>query len=167
MSECECFPVENPWTYYGIVEPGGAMDPNPDCPVHFPANEKGPTLRERYLRATLTTRSAVVKMYGKWWYGCDFNHRPGLVDEQFPTHAEALAAANQHALKHVMQDYRPCCWCSRCQDVEIQRELAAGRFPARFMIVCPDCGNKRCPRATFHEHTCTGSNDPGQEGSRY
>lgn len=36
--ECLCWPVENPWTYYGIVEPGGAMEPNPDCPEHFPAS---------------------------------------------------------------------------------------------------------------------------------
>ena len=35
------------------------------------------------------------------------------------------------------------------------------------MIVCPFCGNKRCPRATHHDQKCTGSNDPGQEGSRY
>lgn len=33
---CTCFPVKDPWTYYGVVEPGGAMEPNPDCPVHFP-----------------------------------------------------------------------------------------------------------------------------------
>jgi len=35
------------------------------------------------------------------------------------------------------------------------------------MIVCPDCGNKRCPKATDHKNECTGSNDPGQEGSEY
>lgn len=35
------------------------------------------------------------------------------------------------------------------------------------MIVCPTCGNKRCPHATNHRHTCTGSNEPGQPGSRY
>ncbi len=44
--KCICFPVENPWTYYGAVEPGGALEPNPDCPVYFPAvrdkrNEEG------------------------------------------------------------------------------------------------------------------------------
>lgn len=33
------------------------------------------------------------------------------------------------------------------------------------MIVCSVCGNKRCPRATDHDLPCTGSNDPGQEGS--
>lgn len=35
------------------------------------------------------------------------------------------------------------------------------------MIVCPKCGNKRCPKATAHWLDCTGSNDPGQSGSRY
>ena len=35
------------------------------------------------------------------------------------------------------------------------------------MIVCPTCGNKRCPHATDHGYPCTGSNDPGQPGSRY
>ena len=38
--DCECWPVENPWTYYGIVEPGGAMEFNPDCPEH---GMSGPT----------------------------------------------------------------------------------------------------------------------------
>jgi hypothetical protein len=34
-------------------------------------------------------------------------------------------------------------------------------------IVCPLCGNKRCPRATDHALPCTGSNEVGQKGSRY
>lgn len=35
------------------------------------------------------------------------------------------------------------------------------------MIVCAQCGNKRCPHATDHRHACTGSNDAGQAGSWY
>lgn len=35
------------------------------------------------------------------------------------------------------------------------------------MIVCPECGNKRCPHATDHRNACTGSNEPGQTGSAY
>lgn len=35
------------------------------------------------------------------------------------------------------------------------------------MIVCPECGNKRCPKATDHELPCTNSNEPGQAGSIY
>jgi hypothetical protein len=32
------------------------------------------------------------------------------------------------------------------------------------MILCPDCGNKRCPKAADHRNKCTGSNDVGQVG---
>lgn len=35
------------------------------------------------------------------------------------------------------------------------------------MILCPTCGNKRCPKANDHRHTCTHSNEPGQPGSAY
>lgn len=35
------------------------------------------------------------------------------------------------------------------------------------MILCPDCGNKRCPKASNHMHYCTGSNEPDQPGSIY
>lgn len=35
------------------------------------------------------------------------------------------------------------------------------------MILCPECGNKRCPKATHHELSCSNSNEPGQQGSIY
>lgn len=35
------------------------------------------------------------------------------------------------------------------------------------MILCPVCGNKRCPHASDHYLPCTGSNEPGQAGSVY
>ena len=35
------------------------------------------------------------------------------------------------------------------------------------MILCPQCGNKRCPKASDHRLDCTSSNDPGQPGSAY
>lgn len=35
------------------------------------------------------------------------------------------------------------------------------------MIVCSECGNKRCPKASDHRLDCTGSNEPGQAGSVY
>lgn len=33
-----------------------------------------------------------------------------------------------------------------------------------YMILCPDCGNKRCPKAENHIMKCTKSNDVGQIG---
>ncbi|HHG0528540.1 TPA: hypothetical protein ACPUFQ_002492 [Klebsiella pneumoniae] len=52
----------------------------------------------------------------------------------------------------------PDCWCRTCRPVVLN--------DMRF-VVCPDCGNKRCPRANDHKNACTGSNEPGQEGSAY
>jgi hypothetical protein len=52
------------------------------------------------------------------------------------------------------------CWC------HAWRREKAWRF-ARKMILCPDCGNKRCPKANNHGNVCTGSNAPGQPGSAY
>lgn len=57
------------------------------------------------------------------------------------------------------------CWCYHC-DIERRREGIIGLFDVR-MNLCPDCGNKRCPKATDHHYECTGSNEAGQEGSRY
>jgi Zn finger protein HypA/HybF involved in hydrogenase expression len=50
------------------------------------------------------------------------------------------------------------CWCHTC------RPNTLGNMR---MILCPNCGNKRCPRATNHTLECTNSNEPGQEGSVY
>ena len=52
----------------------------------------------------------------------------------------------------------PRCWCETCRP----NTLSDMRF-----IVCPDCGNKRCPKATHHDNACTNSNAPGQAGSSW
>lgn len=51
----------------------------------------------------------------------------------------------------------PDCWCEACKPLSVSMR----------MIVCPTCGNKRCPHATDHRNECTNSNDPGQPGSSY
>jgi hypothetical protein len=52
----------------------------------------------------------------------------------------------------------PDCWCRTCRPVTMN--------DMRF-VVCPECGNKRCPHANDHNNACTGSNEPGQAGSAY
>lgn len=52
----------------------------------------------------------------------------------------------------------PDCSCGTCRPVT----FTDSRF-----VVCPDCGNKRCPHANDHRNAYTGSNEPGQEGSAY
>lgn len=53
------------------------------------------------------------------------------------------------------------CWCNTCCKKE------TGYYHLFRMVLCPKCGNKRCPKATDHMLECTGSNEPGQEGSIY
>lgn len=62
------------------------------------------------------------------------------------------------------------CGCRRCLDESGAHELVMGlKFPitSMQMILCPVCGNKRCPHATDHRLECTDSNEPGQPGSYY
>jgi len=44
---------------------------------------------------------------------------------------------------------------------------ASGATHMTQMILCPECGNKRCPKASDHRLACTSSNDSGQPGSVY
>ena len=64
------------------------------------------------------------------------------------------------------------CQCCHCDS---RRRRIAGRLLGKHpillgasrMYLCSECGNKRCPKATYHKHRCTASNKPGQTGSRY
>lgn len=64
------------------------------------------------------------------------------------------------------------CWCVTCWEAENDKKSIITDYGiihpiGRPFIVCPDCGNKRCPKATHHDNACTGSNDVGQKGSIY
>lgn len=63
-------------------------------------------------------------------------------------------------------EFKENCGCYKCQDQLID---STTMLPAsmNYFIVCPECGNKRCPRANDHTLVCTNSNEPGQPGSRY
>jgi len=75
--------------------------------------------------------------------------------------AEIRAIAEwQRRCKEWVPPADKCDACWACIPSDLLREVP--RF-----IVCPTCGNKRCPRATDHRNECSGSNEAGQEGSRY
>ena len=61
------------------------------------------------------------------------------------------------------------CVCHRCiRENEIRvPEMAGLPLNTCVMILCPECGCKRCPHASDHRLECTGSNEPGQAGSVY
>lgn len=53
------------------------------------------------------------------------------------------------------------CGCGQC----VAEVISARPFPQNLMypfIICAQCGNKRCPKASWHGFKCTGSNAPGQ-----
>ena len=63
------------------------------------------------------------------------------------------------------------CECHKCIEDNNLTVTLFGVMPVALssvkMILCPKCGNKRCPKASNHRLECTGSNKPGQEGSVY
>lgn len=72
---------------------------------------------------------------------------------------ERLGAEFEESLTDLIDaEMEPTCWCLTCRPVT----MTDMRF-----VVCPKCGNKRCPHANDHRNACTGSNEPGQEGSAY
>ncbi|MDT0618443.1 hypothetical protein RM531_08135 [Salinisphaera sp. P385] len=80
----------------------------------------------------------------------------------------AAACANWHAAVTPAgnaNDGRQC-ECHHC--IEAKGLTGDGGLPlsACQMIVCSDCGNKRCPKAEDHRFACTGSNETGQIGQR-
>lgn len=84
-----------------------------------------------------------------------------------PTTDSAFDAASTAAVQDC-----PCRQCVRARDAQENGGVDAGlgfRIPTELtrMILCPTCGNKRCPHANDHRLACTGSNEPGQVGSAY
>lgn len=59
----------------------------------------------------------------------------------------------------------PECGCISCLDASgIKCPVMGIPIANTFMVVCPLCGNKRCPHASDHRYVCTGSNESGQVG---
>lgn len=58
------------------------------------------------------------------------------------------------------------CYCRRCINERGDTEMGIPLTSCR-MILCPVCGNKRCPHANDHRNDCTHSNEQGQAGSAY
>lgn len=87
--------------------------------------------------------------------------QPGPIDHGYRAECECAgckATARICAELAASAQVDPDCWCRTCRPVKLN--------DMRF-VVCPDCGNKRCPHANDHRNACTGSNELGQEGSAY
>lgn len=101
-----------------------------------------------------------------------FRQRVELLRERNKLEAIVRAqTAEIHRLREELaaKDEPPsCCYscAQRWADARPPSSLTLMAVAGR-MFVCDRCGNKRCPHATSHRLACTGSNEPGQDGSRY
>lgn len=57
--------------------------------------------------------------------------------------------------------------CHKCRHDYYKENPPTSLLPIMIMILCPICGNKRCPKASNHDHACTNSNADNQHGSVY
>jgi len=61
---------------------------------------------------------------------------------------------------HLAQLVGDACACRSCLRARDARDAAGWPILMGTMVVCMQCGNKRCPHAESHESACTGSNQP-------
>lgn len=59
------------------------------------------------------------------------------------------------------------CLCHKCIEENNVKINGIFSLSSMIMILCPLCGNKRCPHASDHNFECTNSNKPDQKGSIY
>ncbi|MCM8071872.1 hypothetical protein ACJYFT_14185 [Enterobacter hormaechei] len=83
-------------------------------------------------------------------------YRAAMLQGADPDFREISNSSTKHFRENAETSTK--CWCRTCRPVT---------FADSHFVVCPECGNKRCPHANDHRHACTGSNEPGQEGSAY
>lgn len=96
-------------------------------------------------------------------------------------YGKAMAAAGSTLPRHLLAETQsalmpepelspskpPACICHRCIKEEGLTDQWGHPLNYSQMILCPVCGNKRCPHASDHRLACTHSNEPGQPGSVY
>ena len=109
------------------------------------------TINYDYAYTSNSHQREFAKKIGKLLGQPDIQERPWVMPDSWKEMSEDLEDVE--------------CHCYNCN----KDRKAFGGIPwtATRMILCPTCGNKRCPHATDHNLECTGSNEPGQEGSRY
>lgn len=83
----------------------------------------------------------------------------------FRTKIEVPALNSSGFVNARPQDDENCGNCHKCY--KGRALIPGGPVTLDRMLVCPECGNKRCPKASDHVLSCTGSNEPGQPGSVY
>ena len=149
-------------------------------PAGCPENN-GAGCCNHYGSATLTTLIAELRAReagGRAKYGIDVD-RTDLTNAQWRQHlreelmdALLYSLAEERTAPLEVVDCGGCappvqarppkpsdCWCETCRPSTVLADIR--------MVLCPTCGNKRCPHAHDHRNACTHSNAVGQPGSSW
>lgn len=56
-----------------------------------------------------------------------------------------------------------CCQQCRLDHIKDNKVRCSELVSNMTMLICGECGNKRCPKAQDHHFKCTNSNEPNQK----
>lgn len=111
-------------------------------------------------------QAAVAELNRLWSLVRDALKYEPLDAVEIDLHTRAIQDVNHDAMEVIAAEAltHASRWCCiSCERADLgDRFWLERRFP-----MCVECGNKRCPRATFHDNRCTASNESGQPGSEY
>lgn len=100
--------------------------------------------------------------------GLAVSELPKFLGELKESYGEGLLFTHRYGRTVIMTPGKECgCEDCRLTVVEDFKRVFPDELHPHTMILCPTCGHKRCPKATFHGNVCTNSNEPGQSGSSY
>nr|WP_249414608.1 hypothetical protein [Enterobacter asburiae] len=145
--ECGCVMTEVFFHWLRVAYEAGNYPVIPDGWVLVPI-EPTPDMREAYHQA----QAEYEDVDGLW----SPDHQWQAMHAAAPEFREIVNSSTNNCRENAETSTK--CWCHTCRPVT----FSDSRF-----VVCPVCGNKRCPHANDHRNACTGSNEPGQEGSAY
>jgi hypothetical protein len=164
----------------GIMLGGKRIDPasiyaepkigcvNHDCDKCKAVQEPAPKTWELTTPATALSGGGGSGVVEVEWFkrpapNCTRSHPHENMDAMCELRTEIARLTNENA-RLKAQPVPVKCWCHKCNEHNTVNGLP---FSMTQMILCPECGNKRCPKASDHQLDCTGSNKAGQHGSVY
>ena len=120
-------------------------------------------------RLAAAVEAAQAHRWDPWWdrvCACGWITSDADEETAHSAHLAAMVLAAADAWDRERAAPIAGCWCVTCATQSLGLSPWSSTM-IRGMVTCPDCGNKRCPKATHHDNACTRSNEPGQEGSFY
>lgn len=160
----------HPWVYTAgvITESEGDIfmvevkalyaHPAPPIPAAVPDERTQANAPEVHEISEGVCRLGLQGTYGVYAFGWNACRAAMLQAEPVNYPSSNQASADAAVGGEIKQPASNVCWCHTCRPATIGDMR---------IIVCPDCGNKRCPKANDYRNACSGSNEPGQEGSAY